>query len=74
MTLVSMAEMLLSVAAFFSSWLSRRDVIVYSTFWRVTMVDSDLDSLSMSVLFDARELVSELEDGVCEASCGSGQI
>ena len=73
-TLLSMAEMLVSVVAFFSSWLSRRDVIEYRTFWRVAMVDSDLDSPSRSVLIDARELVSELEDSVDEASFGSGQV
>ena len=72
-TLLSMAEILLSVAAFLSSWLSRRDVIVYSMFWRTVMVDSDLNSLSRSVLVDVRELVSELDDCEGEASFGVGQ-
>ena len=38
------------------------------------MVDSDLDSLSRSVLVDACELVNELDDSVGEASFGSGHF
>ena len=38
------------------------------------VLDSDCDSLSRSVLVDARELVSELGDGVDMAPLGSGQL
>ena len=72
-TLLSMAEMLASVEAFFSSWVSRRVVIEYSRFCSVAMLDSDCDSLSRSVPVDACELVSEVEDGEGVDHLGSGQ-
>ena len=43
-------------------------------FCSVAMLDSDLDSRSMSVLVDACELVSELEEGVDCDSFGRGQL
>ena len=43
-------------------------------FCSVAMLDSDLDSRSMSVLVDASELVSELEEGVDCDSFGRGQL
>ena len=72
-TLLSMAVMLASVFAFFSSWLSMRVVIENRRFCRVAMLDSDLESLSRSVLPDACELVREL-DGVLLASCGVDHV
>ena len=68
---LSMAVMLASVKAFLSSWLSRRVVIKKSRFCKVAMLVSDLDSLSRSVLPDACELVSELDD-VLRISWGAG--
>ena len=43
-------------------------------FCSVAMLDSDLDSRSMSVLVDASELVSELEEGVDSDSFSRGQF
>ena len=43
-------------------------------FCNVAMLDSDFDSRSMSMLVDACELVSELEEGVDSDPFGSGQL